>query len=67
MPKPPGRPSKSSTPEAQRVAELERLLAEKDLELQQVLVREEVALIPLSFSGDEHGSKYPSRVHRNRR
>src|SRR5215831_1749263 len=44
-PKPPGRPSKTTTFDAQRVAELERLLAEKELELKQALVREEVALI----------------------
>ena len=44
-PKPPGRPSKATTLDAQRLAELERLLAEKELELRQALVREEVALI----------------------
>lgn len=40
-----GRPSQRSTPEAERIRELERLLAEKELELQQALVREEIALI----------------------
>jgi hypothetical protein len=44
-PKPSGRRSKAATPEAQRIRELERLLAEKELQLQQALVREEVALI----------------------
>jgi hypothetical protein len=44
-PKPPGRRSKANTPEARRLRELEQLLAEKELQLQQALVREEVALI----------------------
>jgi hypothetical protein len=57
-PKPPGRPSRAATPEAQRVAELERLLAEKELELQQALVREEVALI-LPHVGTTAGKKTP--------
>lgn len=43
--KPSGRPSKAATFEAQRLSELERLLADKELALQQALVREEVALI----------------------
>jgi hypothetical protein len=43
--KPPGRPGKASTLAGERLGELERLLAEKELELQQALVREEVALI----------------------
>lgn len=57
-PRPPGRPSKANTPEAQRVAELERLLAEKELELRQALVREEVALILPRAA--EAGKKTPS-------
>jgi helix-turn-helix protein len=57
-PKAPGRPSRAITPDAQRVAELERLLAEKDLELQQALVREEVALI-LPHVGTTAGKKTP--------
>lgn len=44
-PKPSGRRSKANTPEARRIRELEQLLAEKELQLQQALVREEVALI----------------------
>ena len=43
--KPPGRRSKAATLETQSLGELERLLAEKELELRQALVREEVALI----------------------
>jgi hypothetical protein len=57
-PKPPGRPSKAATLETQRIAELERLLAEKELALQQTLVREEVALI-LPRSSVEAGKKTP--------
>jgi hypothetical protein len=57
-PKPPGRPGKANTPDAQRVAELERLLAEKELELRQALVREEVALILPRAA--EAGKKTPS-------
>jgi hypothetical protein len=41
----PGRPGLSLTPKAERIRELEQLLAEKELALQQALVREEVALI----------------------
>lgn len=41
----PGRPGLSTTPEAERIRELEQLLAQKDLELQEALVRAEVALI----------------------
>ena len=41
----PGRPSLSATPEAERIGELERALAQKELELQEALVRTEVALI----------------------
>jgi hypothetical protein len=44
-PKPPGRPGKATTLEGQHLEELERRLAEKELELHQALVREEVALI----------------------
>lgn len=55
-PKPPGRPSKVLTPETQRIAELERLLAEKEVALQQALIREEVALI-LPRGGIEAGKK----------
>jgi hypothetical protein len=44
-PRPAGRPSLRSTPEAERIAELERALAEKELQLQQALVQAEVALI----------------------
>jgi hypothetical protein len=40
-----GRPSLSATPEAERICELEQALAEKELELQEALVRTEVALI----------------------
>jgi hypothetical protein len=41
----PGRPSLSTTAEAERIRELEVALAEKELQLQQALVRAEVALI----------------------
>jgi hypothetical protein len=40
-----GRPSLAATPEAERIRELEQALAEKELQLQQALVRTEVALI----------------------
>jgi hypothetical protein len=43
--RPAGRPSRRATADAARVDELERMLAGKELELQQALVREEVALI----------------------
>jgi hypothetical protein len=55
-PKPPGRPSRATTPE--RVGELERLLAEKEQQLRQALVREEVALI-LTKVGDQAAKKTP--------
>jgi hypothetical protein len=57
-PKPPGRPGKALTADTQRVAELERVLAEKELELRQALVREEVALILPRAA--EAGKKTPS-------
>ena len=41
----PGRPGLAATPEAERIGELEQQLAQKDLELQEALVRAEVALI----------------------
>ena len=41
----PGRPSLPATPEAERIRELERALAQKELELQEALVKTEVALI----------------------
>lgn len=44
-PRAPGRPRKTTTSDEQRIAELERLLAEKEWELKQALVREEVAII----------------------
>lgn len=44
-PRPVGRPSRRATADAARVDELEQALAGKELELQQALVREEVALI----------------------
>ena len=43
--RPAGRPSRRATADATRVGELEQVLAGKELELQQALVREEVALI----------------------
>ena len=43
--RPAGRPCRHATPEAAQIAELERALAEKDLELQEAQVRAEVALI----------------------
>jgi hypothetical protein len=58
-PKPPGRRSKAATPEAQRIRELERLLAEKELQLQQALVREEVALILPRRAAAEAEKKTP--------
>jgi hypothetical protein len=60
-PKPSGRRSKSTTPEAQRIRELEELLAEKELQLQQALVREEVALIlPRAAAATEKKTRRPS-------
>ena len=44
-PRPAGRPSLRSTPAAERIDELEQTLAENELQLQQALVRAEVALI----------------------
>ena len=41
----PGRPGLSMTPEVERIGELEQALAQKDLELQEAMVRAEVALI----------------------
>ncbi len=43
--KPAGRPSKHAVADAERIGELEQQLAEAKLELQQALVRAEVALI----------------------
>ena len=56
-PKPLGRPSLAATPTAERLRELEQLLAEKDLALQQALVREEVALILPQRGEIETGKK----------
>jgi transposase-like protein len=44
-PRPPGRPSRRAVADAKQVGALERELAEKDLQLQEALVRAEVALI----------------------
>jgi hypothetical protein len=44
-PRPMGRPRRRSVADAERIAELEQALAEKELELRQAMVREEVALI----------------------
>ena len=44
-PRPAGRPSRPATSAAERLHELEQALAAKELELQQALVRAEVALI----------------------
>lgn len=52
-----GRPSRTSTPEAERIRELERLLADKDLEVQQAQVREEIALILPQVAERESGKK----------
>lgn len=57
-PKPSGRPSKASVVDARRLQELEQLLAEKELQLQEALVREEVALI-LPRARAEAGKKTP--------
>lgn len=43
--RPAGRPSLAGTAEAERIRELEQMLAEKELALRQAQVREEVALI----------------------
>jgi hypothetical protein len=52
-PRPAGRPGRPTTAEGQRIRELEQELAEKELELQQALVRAEVALIlPQRAEGD---------------
>lgn len=52
-----GRPSRTSTLEAERIRELERLLADKDLEVQQAQVREEIALILPQVVERESGKK----------
>lgn len=44
-PRPAGRPSLAATAGAERIRELEQMLAEKELALRQAQVREEVALI----------------------
>jgi hypothetical protein len=49
----PGRPGLLATPEGERIRELEQLLAQKELELQEALVRAEVALIvPQRVAGE---------------
>ena len=59
----PGRPGLASTLEAERIRELEQMLAAKELELQQALVREEVALILPQRGEIEAGKKgRPSNV-----
>jgi len=61
MPKRRGRRRKANTAEAQRIRELEQLLAEKELQLQQALVREEVALIlPRRAAAEEKKTQRPS-------
>jgi hypothetical protein len=65
-PRPPGRPSKATTLEAQRIGELERLLAEKEQQLHEALVREEVALI-LTRAGEKGGKKTPRPTVKLRR
>jgi hypothetical protein len=61
-PRPAGRPSRRATADAARVDELERVLAGKELELQQALVREEVALI-LPQRGEIEAVKKGRRSH----
>jgi hypothetical protein len=56
-PRPAGRPSRRSAAEAERIRELEEALAEKELQLQQALVRAEVALIVPQRLEDETAKK----------
>jgi hypothetical protein len=63
----PGRPSLSTTAEAERIRELEVALAEKELQLQQALVRAEVALIlPHAAESGKRGQR-PSVKLRKRK
>lgn len=58
-----GRPSQTNSPEVERIRELERALAEKELELRQALVREEVALVlPRVVEGPVGKKTRPSSV-----
>lgn len=65
----PGRPGLATTPEAERIRELEQLLAQKELELQEALVRAEVALIlpqRVASEGEKRGQR-PSVKLRKRK
>ena len=59
--RPAGRPSRPTTPEARRIRELEQALAAKELQLQEALVRAEVALIlpPRAESAAEKRGRRP--------
>jgi hypothetical protein len=68
-PRPAGRPSAAATAEGQRIGELEAELAAKELELQQALVRAEVALIlPQRNEGEREkkGRRTPANRPRRR-
>ena len=66
--KTPGRPSQTTTGNAPEVAELQRRLADKELELQEMLVREEVALIlPRAAAAAEKKTLRTTRKRRRRK
>jgi hypothetical protein len=65
----PGRPGLSATAEAERIRELEQMLAQQELELQEAQVRAEVALIvpQRSTGASEKKGRRPSVKLRKRK
>jgi len=62
-----GRPRQEATPETERIQALERTLAEKELELHEAQVREEVALILPHAVQAEAGREPEKKTRRQRR
>jgi hypothetical protein len=66
-PRPLGRPPKTSSPEQERIEELEEILRDKDSELQATEVRLELAQIMPRLVQDEELKKTPKHKQRRRR
>ena len=65
-PRPSGRPPRVTTPEGERIADLEQDLQDKELELQAAAVRLEIAQAMPQLIEDEAGKKTNQRKQRRR-
>jgi transposase-like protein len=65
-PRPAGRPPRTDSPESERIAELERTLEDKELELKAADVRAEVAQAMPHVVRDEGLKKTTQRKHRRK-